>query len=84
MTVAFNFHNKLRTTMSCRVSTEFTGSHIPINFSFGASVICYVHPKTSMEGKIVPTCARSTKENLVGTQGLTSGNSLLNPILCTL
>jgi hypothetical protein len=74
---AFNFYNKLRTTMSCRVSTDFTGPHIPHNFSFGASVICSVHPKTTLEGKITPTCARSTKKNLVGTQGLSSGYNLL-------
>jgi len=70
MTVSFNFQNKLRTTISCHVSTEFTGLQIPHNFSFGASVIRCVHPKTTLEGKIAPTCARSTKENPVGTQGL--------------
>jgi len=58
------------------VSTEFTGPQIPHNFSFGASVICCVHPKTTLEGKIKPTRVRSTKENLVGSQGLSSGYNL--------
>jgi hypothetical protein len=70
--------------MSRRVSTEFTVPQIPHNFSFGASVIRCVHPKTTLEGKIAPTCARSTKENLVGTQGLSSGYNIFNPVLYTL
>jgi len=70
--------------MSFRVSTEFTGPHVPHNFSFGTSVIRCVHPKTSLEGKIAFTCARSTEENLVGTQGLSSGCNLFNPMLYTL
>jgi hypothetical protein len=68
-------------TVSCRLSTEFTGPQIPHNFPFGASVFCCVYPKTTLEGKIAPTWARSTKENLVGTHGLSSGYSLVVHIM---
>jgi hypothetical protein len=70
--------------MSCRVSTEFTGPQISRNFSLGASAIRCVHPKATLGVNMVPTCARSTKENLVGAQGLSSGYNLFNPVLYTL